>query len=232
MSIRTVIRLSRRYAGRYRAAGVSRSTLPSSTSCSTTAAVRVLETDANGKAVPMATGSLRPTSRRPLAPAQLRPSSHTIATEMPGMPLFARNSSSAFCSRLAGTSPRVVAGVPDGAGADEAPGASVAAGGGSVASAGASGVAAGVGASVGAWVAPATATPSGLRSGEANTPVTASARATRATTMTPAPAGFRSQLPWRREAPDEPADPRGGRACGWRESRSRSMGSFGMMVRR
>jgi hypothetical protein len=48
--------------------------------------------------------------------------------------------------------------------------------------------------------------------------------------MTPAPAGFRSPVPWRREPPDEPADPRTGRACGWRESRSRSMGSFGMMV--
>ncbi len=193
----------------------------------------VLDTDANGNAVPVATGSLRPTSRSPVAPAQVRPSSQTTATEMPGMPVLARYSSIALWSRLAGTTPRVAAGASDGAGCERRH-RRLGRGGRRFDRLARSrpGVGSGDGASVGAWVAPATATPSGLRLGDANTPVTASVRATRATTTTPAPAGVRNPPPRRWGPSDEPADARTGRACGWRESRSRSRGSFGMMVRR
>ena len=98
-SIRTVIRRSSPYAGRRRG-GPSSPTLPSSTSWRTTAAVNVLETDANANAVP---GGHRPSCRdvgRPGAPAHARPSSHTIATETPGMPVLRRNSSIAFWRRV------------------------------------------------------------------------------------------------------------------------------------
>ncbi len=236
MSIRTVIRLSRPYSGRYSAAGRSSPTLPSSTSWSTTAAVNVFDTEANANAVPVVIGTSSATLALPVVPAHARPSSHAMATEMPGMPVLRRKSSIARWRRLLGTPARGSLGV--GVGVGLGCGASVALGVGSGVSSGAIeaptsavAVARSTGVALGSVVAPAMAMLSGFRLGVANTPVTASSAAMTATAAMPIPA-LERRTP---EAPPRPAreDPsrRGGigRACG---ERSRSVGWFGMMVRR
>src|SRR5215218_2625789 len=98
--------------------------VPSSTSCMTTAAVNVLDTDANANARPVVIGSLARTLASPEEPAQARPSSHTIATERPGTPVFLRQASMAVWRRVLGTPASgstagagVSSGVAEGAGA-------------------------------------------------------------------------------------------------------------------
>src|SRR5215203_2538736 len=90
----------------------------------TTAAVNVLDTDANANARPVVIGSLARTLASPDEPAHARPSSHTIATERPGTPVFLRHASMAFCRRVLGTPASgstvgacVTCGVAEGAGA-------------------------------------------------------------------------------------------------------------------
>ena len=238
-----MIRLSSPYSGSSEAADWSSSSCPSSMSCITTAAVIVLDTDAKEKAVPVVIGSRFATSARPATPAHARPSSQTMATDTPGIPVFLRHASTAFWRRVLGTPARgstgtgVGDGVADGGGVTLAVGAGVGAG---------ESVGAVVGDWLGASVAPAIATLSGLRSVVPNTPASARTRAAPATAAIPMPARVRRAPAAPEPAPPgvgalEPASadpppggipPPRGRAWGSRAPRVRSVGSFGMMVRR
>jgi hypothetical protein len=88
-------------AGSRGATGASSLSLPSFTSCRTTAAVKVLEIEARANPVSGTTGLPRPTSARPDVPSQERPSLVRIATDTPGTACLMRHLSSRRWSALA-----------------------------------------------------------------------------------------------------------------------------------
>ena len=214
----------------------------------TTAAVNILETDANANAVPVVIAFPALTSALPEAPAQERPSSQTMATDNPGTPFFLRHVSIAFWRRATGTPASGSSGGDTGGTWIVAAGSGVAVGSAAppdpgVAEGSPDGArlcgAAGV-PRVTAAVPLAIATLSGPGAEPPANPASTTMTATSATTASRY-AGRRAQgagsaatvtaaRPWSGGRTDAGTSRR--RTCGARGSRSRLLGGFGMMVRR